>query len=526
MRKSGAPGRIPSVREILDDPQLRAAAEAIGPAEAREAAREVQRSLRAGRVGAAVPPAAGAPAGVPDAASADGGTPAGPPPAGLPPAGSAPAGLPPAGSAPAAGEPAGPVPAAGTPAGPALSAGRPEPLRTVADAIAEVVAALPPAPTRHRRVVNATGVLVHTNLGRAPLSRAAVEAVAHLAGTSDLELDLVANRRGPRGRGALDALRAAVPAAGGVHVVNNNAAALVLVATALAGGGREIVVSRGELVEIGDGFRLPELLESTGARLREVGTTNRTTADDYARAIGDNTAFLLQVHPSNFAMTGYVSTPSVAELAVLGSPLVVDIGSGLLAPHPLLPAEPDAATALLQGAALVTASGDKLLGGPQAGLLLGDAPLVERLRRHPLSRALRTGKLTLAALEATLRGPVSPLEHALTRPLSELTARAESLTRRLRAAGVDATAEPSESVVGGGGAPGVVFPSAAVSLPADLAPLLRTAVPVPVLARVHRSRLLLDLRPVPDEDDEVVARAVLGAWERWSGGERGPGAAR
>ncbi|MFJ8230830.1 L-seryl-tRNA(Sec) selenium transferase [Streptomyces sp. NPDC094448] len=489
MRKTGAPGRIPSVREIMDDPRLRDAAEALGPAEAREAARRVQRSLRAGRI-------------------ADSGPDAG------------------AGSGSESGSGAGSS-GGGTSSGTVNPTRPSDPLRTVADAVAEVVAGLPPAPTRHRRVVNATGVLVHTNLGRTPLSRAAVDAVAHLAGTSDLELDLEQNRRGPRGRGALDALRAAVPAAGGVHVVNNNAAALVLVATALAGTGRDIVVSRGELVEIGDGFRLPELLESTGARLREVGTTNRTTVDDYARAIGDDTAFLLQVHPSNFAMTGFVSTPPIAGLAALGRPLVVDIGSGLLAPHPLLPDEPDAGTALSQGAALVTASGDKLLGGPQAGLLLGDAGLVERLRRHPLARALRTGKLTLAALEATLRGPASPLETALTRPLAELTARADSLTRRLRAAGVDAASEPSESVVGGGGAPGVTFPSAAVALPADLAPLLRTAVPVPVLARVHKSRLLLDLRSVPDEDDEVVARAVLRAWERRSGGgECGTGAVR
>ncbi|MGW1276333.1 L-seryl-tRNA(Sec) selenium transferase [Streptomyces tsukubensis] len=483
MRKTGAPGRIPSVREIMDDPRLRDAAEALGPAEAREAARRVQRSLQAGRIADS-----GEGPGSRAGAESSGGS---------------------------------------TSSGTVHPTRPPDPLRTVADAVAEVVAGLPPAPTRHRRVVNATGVLVHTNLGRAPLSQAAVDAVAHLAGTSDLELDLEQNRRGQRGRGALDALRAAVPAAGGVHVVNNNAAALVLVATALAGTGREIVVSRGELVEIGDGFRLPELLESTGARLREVGTTNRTTVDDYARAIGDDTAFLLQVHPSNFAMTGFVSTPPIAGLAALGRPLVVDIGSGLLAPHPLLPDEPDAGTALSQGAALVTASGDKLLGGPQAGLLLGDAGLVERLRRHPLARALRTGKLTLAALEATLRGPASPLETALTRPQAELTARAESLTRRLRAAGVDAASEPSASVVGGGGAPGVTFPSAAVALPADLAPLLRTAVPVPVLARVHKSRLLLDLRSVPDEDDEVVARAVLRAWERRSGGgECGTGAAR
>lgn len=470
MRKSGAPGRIPSVREIMEDPRLRSAVAALGTAEVREAARGIQRTLRD--------------ANVPDT-----------------------------GSGPRTGSRTGSRTAAGDPPGPAPRTAA----EVIDETIAEAVARLPPAPTRHRRVVNATGVLVHTNLGRAPLSRAAVDAVAHLAACSDLELDLGANRRGARGRGALDALRAAVPAAGDVHVVNNNAAALVLAATALAGPGREIVVSRGELVEIGDGFRLPELLESTGARLREVGTTNRTTVDDYARAITDDTAFLLQVHPSNFLMTGYVSTPPVAALAALGRPLVVDIGSGLLAPHPLLPDEPDATTAIAHGAALVTASGDKLLGGPQAGLLLGDAGLVARLRRHPLARALRTGKLTLAALEATLRGPATPLATALTRPLPELAARADALARRLRAAGVDAGTGASDSVVGGGGAPGVTLPSAALTVPAGLAPLLRTGT-TPVLARVHQDRALLDLRSVPDEDDETVAAAVLAAWGRYADG--------
>ena len=278
----------------------------------------------------------------------------------------------------------------------------------VADA---AVAALPAAATTLRRVVNATGVVVHTNLGRAPLSGAAVEAVRTAAGATDVELDLATGQRGRRGRGALDALAAAVPDAGGVHVVNNGAAALALVARAGARRrrARHRGHARGELVEIGDGFRIPELMESVGARLREVGTTNRVRLADYASAVGDSTAFVLKVHPSNFAVAGFTSSVPARELAGLEHaarvPLVVDIGSGLLEQHPRLPDEPDAGRALRDGADLVTASGDKLLGGPQAGLLLGEAGLVERLRRDPFARALRVDKLTLAALEATLAGP-------------------------------------------------------------------------------------------------------------------------
>lgn len=243
---------------------------------------------------------------------------------------------------------------------------------SVADTAAE---SLPSLAATLTPVINATGVLLHTNLGRAPLSAAARDAIQVAAGSTDLEFDLASGLRGRRGRGMLSALAAAVPAAESVHVVNNNAAALVLAATALASG-REIVVSRGELIEIGDGFRLPELLESTGARIREVGTTNRTTAADYAAAIGPDTAFVLKVHPSNYRIEGFTASASVAELAGLSVPVVGDIGSGLLTSHPLLPDEPDATSWLEAGAALVTASGDKLLGGPQAGLLLGRADLV------------------------------------------------------------------------------------------------------------------------------------------------------
>ncbi|GAT80692.1 selenocysteine synthase [Streptomyces sp. F-3] len=374
------------------------------------------------------------------------------------------------------------------------------------------VALLPRAAGGLRPVINATGVLLHTNLGRAPLSAAARQAVQDAAGPTDVELDLRTGVRARRGRTALEALRGRVPSAAAAHVVNNGAAALVLAATALAAG-REIVISRGEMVEIGDGFRLPDLLVSTGARLREVGTTNRTTVDDYAAAIGPGTAFVLKVHPSNFRITGFTRAAGIRELAALGVPVVSDIGSGLLAPHPLLPGEPDAETQLRAGAALVTASGDKLLGGPQCGLLLGDAELVRTLARHPLARALRVDKLTLAALEATLRGPGTPTAAFLAADAAGLARRAERLAATLAAAGIDVRAVPSAATVGGGGAPGVTLPSAALSLPERYAAALRTG-PVPVVGRLEGGRCLLDLRAVPAEDDERLADAVRSAAER------------
>ncbi|WP_099224209.1 L-seryl-tRNA(Sec) selenium transferase [Mycobacterium persicum] len=365
------------------------------------------------------------------------------------------------------------------------------------------VAALPATAASLRPVINATGVVVHTNLGRAPLSQAAVDAVVTASGATDVEFDLTTGRRARRGRGTLTALARAVPTAGGVHVVNNNAAALLLTAFTLAGG-KEIVLSRGELVEIGDGFRIPELLASTGARLREVGTTNRTSLRDYADAIGPDTGFVLKVHPSNFCVTGFTSAVSVAELAQLDTPLVVDIGSGLLEPHPALPDEPDATTALRDGANLVTASGDKLLGGPQAGLLFGDADLIERLRRHPAARALRVDKLTLAALEATVVGPPPPVARALAAEVTQLRARAESLAAQLPGAqAVDCVA-----AVGGGGAPGVRLPSAGLSLPESYAAKLRAGGP-PVVGRVEGGRCLLDLRTVAPDEDDLVLAAVL-----------------
>jgi L-seryl-tRNA(Sec) selenium transferase len=363
-------------------------------------------------------------------------------------------------------------------------------------------ATLPRTASGLRPVLNATGVVVHTNLGRAPLSPAALDAVVAAGGATDVEFDLATGRRARRGRSALAALARAVPAAGGVHVVNNNAAALLLTALALAPG-KEIVISRGEMVEIGDGFRIPDLLASAGARLREVGTTNRTALADYTGAIGPDTGFVLKVHPSNFHVSGFTSAVAVRELAGLDVPLVVDIGSGLLAPHPVLPDEPDATSALRDGADLVTASGDKLLGGPQAGLLVGDAALVERLRRHPAARALRVDKLTLAALEATLVGPPPPVARALRTDVAALRARAQ----RLAAGLPDADMVDCVAAVGGGGAPDVALPSAGLSLPERYAAALRAGDP-PVVGRVEAGRCLLDLRTVAPDDDELLAAAV------------------
>jgi L-seryl-tRNA(Ser) seleniumtransferase len=364
---------------------------------------------------------------------------------------------------------------------------------------------LPRTTSGLRPVINATGVVVHTNLGRAPLSAAAVEAMTHAAGATDVELDLETGRRGQRGGSALAALAEAVPEAGGVHVVNNGAAALALAACALAAG-RNVVVARGEMVEIGDGFRIHELVESVGVTLREVGTTNRVRLVDYQRAVDEETAFVLKVHPSNFVIEGFTATVSVTELATLPVPLVVDIGSGLLAPHPRLPDEPNASAALRDGATLVTASGDKLLGGPQAGLLLGRAELVESLRRHPLARALRVDKTTLAALEATLTGPVPPVPAALSVEAEDLLARARRMVAEVSDV-VVAEAQLTVGAVGGGGAPGVELPSAAVVLPAEVARPLRVGEPS-VVGYIKRDRLLLDLLMVPAHQDVVVAGAV------------------
>jgi L-seryl-tRNA(Ser) seleniumtransferase len=359
--------------------------------------------------------------------------------------------------------------------------------------------------TTLRPVLNATGVVVHTNLGRAPLASAAVEALIASSGYVDVELDLATGTRSKRGVAVREALLEACPAAEDALVVNNGAAALVLATTALAAG-REVVVSRGELIEIGAGFRLPDLIASTGARLREVGTTNRTHLKDYAEAIGPQTGCVLKVHQSNFRVEGFTKAVALQDLQGLAAanhvPLVADLGSGLLAPDPLLPDEPDAATTLSDGADLVTASGDKLLGGPQAGVVLGRADVVDRMARHPLARAVRADKLTLAALEATVRAGASPVSRALHADAERLRVRAEYLARAVGAAVV-----AHDGRVGGGGAPGVPLPGWAVRLPESAAAALRAGDPA-VLPRVHDGGCLLDLRCIPESDDERLLDAV------------------
>jgi L-seryl-tRNA(Ser) seleniumtransferase len=384
------------------------------------------------------------------------------------------------------------------------------------DAVDAVLAELPGTASSLRPVLNATGVVVHTNLGRAPLSAAAAEAIAAATGTTDVELDLRTGRRGPRGEAAIAALLDAVPAAEAAIVVNNCAAALALVATALGG---ELVIARGELVEIGDGFRIPELLESTGARLREVGTTNRVTLADYRGALGPETRGVLKVHPSNFVVRGFTRAVEVGELAAAlagtGVPLIADVGSGLLRPHPVLPDEPDLQSTLAAGADLVLASGDKLLGGPQAGLVLGRAELVQRLRRHPLYRALRVDKTTLAALEATLRGPLPPVQQMLAADVEGLRGRARAIAARLAGAGIDAVAVDAESRVGGGGAPEHPLPGAAISLPPAFAEPLRLGAR-PVVGYVEGDRTLLNLRSVLPAADDDLADAVLEVFRAWT----------
>ncbi|TSD98125.1 L-seryl-tRNA(Sec) selenium transferase [Skermania sp. ID1734] len=359
--------------------------------------------------------------------------------------------------------------------------------------------------TTLRPVLNATGVVVHTNLGRAPLSPNAVDALVAASGYVDVELDLTTGARSRRGVAAREALLAACPAAEDALVVNNGAAALVLATTALAAG-REVVVSRGELIEIGAGFRLPDLIASTGARLREVGTTNRTHFRDYADAVGPETGCLLKVHPSNFRVDGFTASVSLDELRqIRGVPIVADLGSGLLAPDPLLPDEPDAATALTSGADVVTASGDKLLGGPQAGIVLGRTDVVGRMARHPLARAVRTDKLALAALEATVAGGPAPVVQALHADPDRLRVRAERI-----ADAVGASVVPHDGRVGGGGAPGVPLPGWAVRLPEEAARRLRLGDPA-VLPRVHDGACLIDVRCVPEADDDRLLRAVEAA---------------
>jgi len=369
-------------------------------------------------------------------------------------------------------------------------------------------------------VLNATGVVVHTNLGRAPLTPAAREALVAAAGYVDVEFSLESGLRAGRGRGTLAALRERVPGVQAALVVNNGAAALSLAVTTCAQG-RELIVSRGELVEIGDGFRLPDLIRSTGVVIREVGTTNRTHPGDYEEAIGAQTGAVLKVHPSNFVVRGFTAEVSVSAASRIarahGVPLIVDTGSGLLEPDPLLPDEPDAATALAEGADLVVCSGDKMLGGPQAGIVLGRADLVEAMRRHPLARAFRADKLTHAALEATLRGPRGLVSDYLHAPTEELRGRTEALAQRLRAARPDLMTDSRvvavAGAVGGGGGAEVPLPGWALALPEALALVLRAGRPA-VVARQEGGRTLVDLRCIPVADEADLAEALLAGLER------------
>jgi L-seryl-tRNA(Ser) seleniumtransferase len=356
-------------------------------------------------------------------------------------------------------------------------------------------------------VINATGVVLHTNLGRAALSADARAALLAAAGTVDVEWDAASGVRAARGRQALAALLVSVPAAEAALVVNNGAAAVLLAVAGLAGG-RAVLLSRGEFVEIGDGFRVPELLRHGGVELREVGTTNRTGLGDYADALDDRVAAIVKIHPSNFVVQGFTSAVGVRELAGLGRPVVVDAGSGLLAPHPLLPGELDVTSSLRAGAAVVTCSADKLLGGPQAGLVFGPRRYVEVLRRHPLYRALRVDKLTLAALEATLRGGGTPTWAAITADVGEVEQRCRALAARVAAAGVDAEPVTCQAAVGGGSAPAVTLPSWAVSLPERYAEPLRRGRPA-IAGRVDDGRLLLDLRGVDPAQLDLVAEGIL-----------------
>jgi L-seryl-tRNA(Ser) seleniumtransferase len=392
--------------------------------------------------------------------------------------------------------------------------------RAVSNAVAQTV-----TPSL-RRVINATGVVLHTNLGRAPLATAAVDAIARVAqGFSNLEYDLDKGTRGSRYVHCSDLLRELTGAEDAL-VVNNGAAALVLVLNTVADG-RDAIVSRGELVEIGGSFRIPDMMRKSGARLVEVGTTNRTHADDYERAIGAETGAILKVHRSNFALSGFVAEAPIAALASLatsrGIPILHDLGSGLLLSLAEfgLDGEPTAREALRAGATIVTMSGDKLLGGPQAGIILGSRQVLDRVRKNPLTRSYRVDKLTLAALEATLalyRDPARavreiPVLAQLTQPVSALRDRAEYL----RAAIDDARVEVVETMasVGGGAFPTVEIPSAGIAISgrADAVEQCLRRNDPPVIGRIAEGRVILDLRTVEPREDSDVATAVRASLE-------------
>jgi L-seryl-tRNA(Ser) seleniumtransferase len=369
---------------------------------------------------------------------------------------------------------------------------------------------------RVRAVINATGVVLHTNLGRAPLSPAARDAVLAAAGYSTVEFDLSTGGRGKRGWAAHAMLRELTGAPGAL-VVNNAAAALLLSLGALARG-REVIVSRGELIEIGGEFRIPTIMEAAGVTLVEVGTTNRTHLRDYADAITENTALMLLVHPSNYRIEGFTTSPPLPALASLARehriPLLHDIGSGLL--HGTLGAEPTLEESLKHHTDLVVFSGDKLFGGPQAGMIVGTEELVATLARHPIARAVRIDKLTLAALEATLLAHLSdrrgelPVWRSLQLRPDDLRPRAEKLAKRV---GPAAALREGTSIAGGGSLPGEGLPSLLIDITphpvteATLMTHLRAADP-PVIARTEKGKLVIDLRAVPEDQDELLTNIL------------------
>jgi L-seryl-tRNA(Ser) seleniumtransferase len=366
-------------------------------------------------------------------------------------------------------------------------------------------------------VLNATGVILHTGLGRAPLPASAVRSVAQAArGYSDLEVDRETGARGRRTARA-EALIVALTGAEAALVVNNNAAALLLALAGLAGK-KEVLVSRGELIEIGGEFRLPDIMAASGAKLVEVGTTNRTRPSDYRRALGRRTGLILKVHPSNYRLVGFARSVGLGELSRIAReskvPLVYDLGSGLLERYPEIPAdEPAVAEALSEGADAVAFSGDKLLGGPQAGILAGRGDLIDALRRHPLARALRVDKMTVAALEAVLRLHATerrgdlPVWSSLSTPQPTLVKRARALSLAFRGASV----RQMDAASGGGSLPGHAIPSAQLVVPSRaperVAALLRLGRP-PVFCRIDDGALVFDLRTVPPAADDRLVRAI------------------
>jgi L-seryl-tRNA(Ser) seleniumtransferase len=413
--------------------------------------------------------------------------------------------------------------ASGSAAGEAVGADGPAPAAddgAVADRIAADTAASLDRLARGalRRVINATGVVIHTNLGRAPLGARALARVAEVAtGYATLEYDLAAGRRGSRAVHA-EPLLTALTGAEAAVVVNNNAAAMLLVLAALARG-RDVLISRGELVEIGGGFRVPDVMAQSGALLREVGTTNRTRVADYTAALGPSTALVLRVHPSNFRIDGFTERPDRAALVAAahaaGVPVVEDLGSGNVDAASTW--EPTVQSAIAGGVDLVAVSGDKMLGGPQAGIVLGRAALVDQLRRHPLMRALRVDKLTYAALEGTLAEHVAgrahetvPVLRMLHASLEVVAARARAVADALRSRGWQADVIDGASAIGGGSAPGVSVPTALIRIAragwsADrLDAWLRTLDP-PVIARIQDDVVVLDVRTVDPDDDAAIA---------------------